>query len=133
MTAGANYGRAHRPNLQLSRPTYLGIHERAPHPKRLPPLARVWVAHAPAEVVVGWEWQRWRNTTDRRVLDIAGPHVHHQLRLGGLGIARADPVATPPTRRRASCCFFIRYLDVPNPYLFEFGGNIGCSVEFGSH
>lgn len=83
----------HRANLQLPRPAYLGVHHRPPYSKRLPVMARLRAADAAAEVAVDRKWQRRRDTARRGLLDAAGAHVYRQLRFGGLGDPRADPVA----------------------------------------
>lgn len=111
----------------------MGIHERTPRPKRLSSLARVWATYAPAKVAVDRQRQGWRHTSHRSVLDAEGAHVHHQLRVGGLGTTRAYPIATPSTRRSASCRVVIRHMDLPNTHILEFCRDIGCSLEFGSH
>lgn len=74
-----------RANLQLPGPSDLGVHHRPPNPKRLPPMAGIWLAHASPPMAVDREWQRRRDTPDRRLPDLEGPHVHHQLRPRRLG------------------------------------------------
>jgi len=63
----------------------MGVYHRAPHPERLPAMARLRAADAPFAMAVDRQWERRRNTAYRRVLDLEGAYVHHKLCPGGLG------------------------------------------------
>lgn len=96
----------------------MGVHERKPHPKRLPPVARLRPAHALVAVAVDRPRERRRDSAHRRLLHPTGAHVRAQLRAGGLGYPRARPVAAPPSRRCPACRLVLRHLDFPNPHVF---------------
>lgn len=48
-------------------------------------MANLWVAHATAEVAGDWCLERWRDSTNRGILDVARSDVRLELRVRGLG------------------------------------------------
>jgi len=74
-----------RPDLQLPRSTYMGVHDRSPDPERFPAMACLRAPDDVAAVAMDRERKRRRDPAHRRLLDLASSHVHHQLRAGGLG------------------------------------------------
>ena len=63
----------------------MGVHKRQPYPERFPSMACLRTSDAAFAMAVDRERERWRNPTDRCLLDAPDSYVHPQLRLGRLG------------------------------------------------